>query len=243
MRKKLNSVVFCKLREFDSNGITLEIKRIKHHISWDDVKHLHAATSRIRKGIRAPIECILNDGSHYRIRFLKQDTESVLLQLYPFFEANLRKQKTNIHDVMFIFPISWVNEKRNSFKFGIFMWTLGILFCLMFLAYALINFVEFRIWLIYLQFAIPVIMFGSAIFYSHFRYRRLINATSMLVENHSLQFFKNSSQHKYSLSDVKHHKLTKTEGRIVFSDNKEICDLEKVSYWPILREYLLSKLS
>jgi len=45
-----------------------------------------------------------------------------------------------------------------------------------------------------------------------------------------------------AISDIVHWELGKTKAALAFSDGAKLNDLEKLRYWPLLREYLLSKL-
>jgi len=61
---------------------------------------------------------------------------------------------------------------------------------------------------------------------------------------HNQLVFEDDSHNQYtkSLSQIKTYKLKKCEGILKFDDNIKIVDLEKLYHWPLLREYLLSKL-
>jgi len=63
-------------------------------------------------------------------------------------------------------------------------------------------------------------------------------------ENNLKIIYEDGSSKQFELTQVRKHNLAKRryKGEIIFKDASKIEHLERVSYWPILREYLLSKL-
>jgi hypothetical protein len=87
----------------------------------------------------------------------------------------------------------------------------------------------------------PLICFG---FIKIVKSNKDIYAKSLCVGDHGIKlFFKNNNIYKfYEYSDIEICKIDKFYGLIKFNDRFYMKELEKLYYWPLLREHLINKL-
>ena len=91
-------------------------------------------------------------------------------------------------------------------------------------------------------------LFGLCGLYSGFTIilnRKKIKWKEILVDEHGVTvIYNNGTNATLDLFRVKKHNLSKHryKGTIVFQDGTKLINLERASYWPVLREYLLSRL-
>jgi len=197
----------------------------------------------LRKGLLTARDALSEPKKFYKI-FLESFIErkkhefvaGVLEQLYKIFLESLNDKKIDVKKVDFSHPTRWVKSKYRFFKMHCIFFAFGVLAMI----YVGSN---FKGWGPYL-FPLPFLFLFSIIILVEW----LINHSHQCLLSLKVHEDKLTWRDEFgradtkSLSEVKSFKLDKIKGCLEFSDGAKLRDLEKLRYWPILREYLLSKL-
>lgn len=165
-----------------------------------------------------------------------QYVASVLENLYDVFLDNLNNKKLNVEALDFSHPDTWIKSKHRSLMTTCVLSAVGVLVMI----YVGLNFEGWGPYLFPLPF---VIIFVIIVLREWLLNRRQKCLLSLKVSEDQLvwqdEFGRSETE---SLSEVKSFELDKIKGYLEFSNGTKLRDLEKLRYWPILREYLLSKL-
>ncbi len=158
-----------------------------------------------------------------------------LEKLYDCFLKNLRK-KVDITNVEFSHPPRWIKSKRRLSKMRYIGFPSGALLMV------LIG-LELKGYGPYI-FSLPFVFWVVISTISTWLYNRKNKGLlSLKVSDANITW---QDQYHYSgtrnISDIISFNLEKTEGSIQFLGGRKLTNLEELRYWPILREYLLSKL-
>jgi len=158
------------------------------------------------------------------------------------------KIKQNQKNVYFEYP-DWCSEKERQLYLENIFW--GLAGGALIIAVGFAAFVEegsgpFSIkddWPIIAGFLVG--SYGLVLGLANLIERRHKKISEILPgENHLDVIYEDGSQKRFDLESVRKHNLMKRryKGTIVFEGGLKLEHLERISYWPILREYLLSRL-
>lgn len=162
--------------------------------------------------------------------------ENLIGILHDRFLQNLKKRKLNIDELTFSHPTRWIRSKHRSFRVTYITSALGVL--------AMIYFGrDFEGWGPYL-FPLPFIFFSIVIILIRgLVIRQHKGLLSLKIsEDHLIWKDEFGKSETRAISDIVHWELGKTKAALAFSDGAKLNDLEKLRYWPLLREHLLSRL-
>lgn len=161
---------------------------------------------------------------------------SVLESLYDIFLESLNNKKLNVEKVDFSHPTRWIKSKERFFKMHCILFAFGILAMI----YVGSN---FRGWGPYL-FPLPFLFLFVIVALREWRLNRLQKCLQSLKVGENQLIWKDEfgKSETKSFSEVRSFGLDKIKGFLEFSDGTKLRDLEKLRYWPLLRQHLLSKL-
>lgn len=255
------------LKRFDEKEIILERRQgLTKQLRWDDITAISPAFSRSDMNYCTNFFFELTDGTNVGFVIIEKsvpnipDVDSIpkklynflcgiftekkkrkyvgskLQKLYDVFLENLKSKQMDVQKVDFSHPTRWIKSKQSFFKMHCILFAFGVLA----MGYVGSNFVG---WGPYL-FPLPFLFLFAIIVIREWLLNRRRKCLLSLKVNEDRLVWKDEfgrSETK-SLSDVKSFELNKIKGYLEFSDGTKLRDLEKLRYWPLLREYLLSKL-
>jgi len=234
-----------KLIDYNRENIYLESRCKKRIITWREISSICSySLSNCRKRIHGPIELILRNGETYTLGYMKVETNSLLERLYDLFSSNLKEEIEDINEIEFSHPLSWRLFKNNSFRrFRIWCLLTGLVWFLLLSVFFIYNEQVVSSFVLTSFFVLFIPILSLIMFFRSLRLdRKHKGVLSLKVTNDNLNIldeYDNLGSRK--ICDIRSFKLGKTQGALEFIDGTRILDLEKLSYWPILREYLLPK--
>ncbi len=226
------------LTYFDGEKIVLRRRKgLTKTISWDKIAAIFPCrfvSHDMEKYHGFSFEC--NDGE--KINFsIPRNVPEVLNSLYEMFLDKLRKADKEIAVYDFAHPKSWIQAKYNNYRITTLISGISLA------TIAAIGFLSFRGAGPYL-FPIPFLILFILVLIKERRviYRRQGLISLKVVDDQLVWQNDLRQSEKRNFSEIKKFTLGKNKGCIEFSDGRKLNDLEKVCYWPVLREYLVSKL-
>ena len=151
--------------------------------------------------------------------------------------VNKKSQKTN--PKVFEYPTQLLfKETREFVNLDVFA-KIGLLIVLLLLTFSPVNLSPLNMFFLLLFFSGPLLLDTLMIRFSKRFFNIMILNDSILKVN-----FINGHSREFSIDEIKEYffELKAKNAHIVLSDGITLQHLERVSYWPILRKYLLPKL-
>lgn len=246
--RRLGLIPECyKLVDYSREQVCLKSGREKRVIKWSEIVSIssYSLSSRSKRKINSPIELELKSGEAYTLGWLSGDTASLLGRLYNIFLENLKSHIDNIKELKFSHPSSWVSFKNRAVRqLRVWFVVIGLLwlaFWTVIVVYS--DGVALSFGRTYLFASLVPILCLIVFLRAHRLDREHKVLLSLEVDGDTLSFQDESGKSQTRvISDVIDWNLDKTKGALVFFDGTKLNDLEKLRYWPVLREYLLSKL-
>jgi len=241
---------YCyKLLRFDKQKILLQLRKKETYIKWSDIQAIYPSSFSCRNmGKHYVFELELASSKTYALSVFPKNPASLLENFYDVFVENLRVRTNDVQKVDFCHPTHWIRSKNRGFWGTVIA---GGFIALPFLIIAGVSMIYSTKHLEGLEskfVALALILFFPIV------YTIIVIKMRIKVHLHkcllSLKITGNQLTWKdeygqsgiKSLSDVMTFELDKLKGQLEFSDDTKLTDLEKLRYWPILREHLLSKL-
>lgn len=240
-------IPYCyRVTDFSEEAISLSVGKKEHLIKWTDVEAVYPYSfSRAHVQKLSIFELELVDGDTCMLGVFPKNVSSLLVRFYDAFLKSLSMRMEDIRQIEFSHPTHWIRNKKRAFSkqfmgtgFFALVW-LGLWIPL--IIYARERVVH--IWVAYLLALYPIIICIGILVYEWLQAHRHKCLLSLRVLDGQLRWQDDFGRPEVrALSEVKSFKLDKLQGFLGFSDGTTLRDLEKLRYWPILREYLLSKL-
>jgi len=236
-----------KLVEFDGEIIHLRAGRKAQIIRWRQIDSIfsYSISSCSKRRISGPIELELKSGEKYTLAWLSGDVHLLLGKFYNILLENQKLDVDDIKQLKFTLPPSWIHFVSKNFRqIRLFSVLLGLLWLALWTGIVIYSHREsLDFWITYFFALFIPILCLVVIFRTCRLEREHKRFLSIEINEDSLSFQDElgNSQTRF-ISDVIGWNLDKTKGALAFSDGTRFNDLEKLRYWPILREYLLSKL-
>jgi hypothetical protein len=231
-----------KLVDYDNQSLLLKRRKERRVIKWTEVDSFYC--SSVKGKYPGPICLVLNNGEIYNIVSIRGDVPVILDKLYDLFLYNLRDHN-NIKKIEFPHPLSWIKYK-NLDSIEAFIGTVVIVFLIVSLLIAVYIKAKNKnivIWPFSVPMILIIVMLISLFLREYFLKQKRKGIVSLKIDQSGFTFqLEHGSRQIKTLSEIVRYKLDKTNGSITFSDGTKLMDIEKLRYWPILREYLLSKL-
>lgn len=246
--RRLGLIPECyKLVECDREAIHLKNARKTRIIRWREISAIcsYSLSTRSKRHISGPIELELKSGEACTLGWLSDNIAFSLRRFYDVFLENLKSNVDDISQLKFSHPLSWISFKKKTLRQSRTCFVLlGLLWVGLWIGIVIYtDGVVLGIWASYFF----ALLIPTLSLFALFRLRRLEREhkglLSLEVNAHGLSFQDEFGEcEKRAISDVIDWDLDKTRGALTFSDGTKLNDLEKVRYWPLLREYLLSNL-
>jgi len=226
------------LKHFDKKEIILERRQgLTKQFTWEDVAAIFPFSfCRFDMRHYHNFAFGIANGENVGFVIVQKDVASLLEKLYDVFLENLNSKEMDVEKVDFSHPTHWIKSKQRFFKMHCILSAFGVLA----MGYLGRNFVGWSPYLFPLPF---LFLFAIIVIREWLLNRHQKCLLSLKISENQLlwkdEFGRSGTK---SLSEVKSFKLDKIKGSLEFSDRTKLIDLEKLYYWPLLREYLLSKL-
>jgi len=158
------------------------------------------------------------------------------------------KIKESMEEVYFEYP-SWCREKEVIFRRENVYWGFGgglIILLMVLAAMRSENWWPLQFgddWPIAMAFLFAI--FGFVFGGANWKKLKQKDISQIEIDDSGLNvIYEDGNERQFYFSQVKKHHLSKRcyKGKMIFEDGSELEHLERLSYWPILREYLLSRL-
>lgn len=246
--RRLGFIPECyKLVDYNRENICLRSRGKKRVIKWREINSIcsYSLSSGSKRKTSGPIELELKNGEAYTLGWLSGDITSLRGRFYDIFLENLKLEVDDIKQLKFSHPPSWIRFKNKAFRqsrvwfvlFGL-LWVALWIGIVIYSHGAVLGIARTYFFALFIPILCLIVFF---------RARRLgrehKGLLSLEVNGDDLSFEAEFGKlQTRCISDVIDWDLDKTKGVLVFSDDTKLNDLEKLRYWPILREYLLSKL-
>lgn len=255
------------LKRFDEKEIILERRQgLTKQLRWDNITAISPAFSRFDMNYCTNFFFELTDGTNVGFVIIEKsvpnipDVDSIpkklynflrgifteknerkyvgstLQKLYDVFLENLKSKQMDVQKVDFSHPTRWIKSKQSFFKMHCILFAL----CVLATGYLGRNLVGWGPYLFPLPFLIIFVIIVLREWLLNRGRKCLLSAK--VSENQLTCKDEDGQSQTKNLSQVKSFKLDKIKGYLEFSDGTKLLDLEKLRYWPILREYLLSEL-
>ena len=235
------------LSSFDKDRLKVRLKDAEVELKWNQMKAVYPAwftTRRTKERRFFALE--QTSGMAFTLCIQQANVGQLLGELYDAWSANLADRRAKVEGINFSHAHKWLETKWISQRIGPVMVILFALsLTLIFAAKGLFReqYIA-RLWPVYVAlFSIVALLFVGLSIYSIFVSRRHAGIVSLGVTGDRL--FWTDEYGRFNdrrIGDVRCFSLRKTEGELKFSDGRKLRDLDKLRYWPVLREYLLSKL-
>ena len=226
------------LKDFDKEKILLQVRKgPTKQISWDIVRAiLPSGFCQYDMHLYHNFTLELENGQYVDLVIAGGDVPRVLEGLYDIFRENLDARGTRVEHTDFAHSDKWVISKRKLFRLHCTLIGFGILAVI----FVGLSFEGLGTYL----FPVPfIIIFAVIVLQERQKNRGRKCVVSLKVAANKLVWKDEFGQlHTHLISEVSDYHLHKTRGALTFSDSTEVKDLEKMRYWPLLREHLLSTL-
>jgi hypothetical protein len=227
---------------FDDKGILLKRRRgLTKLLTWSEITSIFPF-GFVRRSIHDHHYhnfCFeLIDGRCIGFYVVDKNVSEVLENLQDSFLENLKKAGRNIESYDFSHPKRWVKSKKRYLILHTVMSVCAIILS------TIIGIISFKGLGPYL-FPFPFVFILTILLTKEWLLNRSHRCLISLKFNNKGQLFwqdEFGQTQTRMLSNIKSFELDKIKGYLEFSDGTRLTDLEKLRYWPLLREYLLSKL-
>lgn len=255
------------LAYFDSAQIVLRLKNgLYRRILWEDViaiftsfsqkpmKYWHSFAFELSKGeyVGFRIEQVESfsdanecDSFRKRIRSLLYDigerrkrahVEDALERLYDCFAENLRRREINIETFTFSHPTAWIKGRNRSLNTTYGFYGLSFLFMTV-IGRDLSGWGP-----IYFSGLFAILAFAGVSITS-FLARHRKGLVSLRVQGNEFMWLDEHGQSgTANTTELRAYCLHKTMSFVEFRDRTTLRELEKLRYWPLLREYLIERI-
>jgi len=227
------------LTRFDDKEILLERRKgVNKLLSWDDITAIFPFGFTTRDICYFHNFCFeLKNGEDVGFCVVDKNVSDMLTRLQDTFLDNLKGACKDAKDYDYAHPKKWIETKNKYFRLHIMLFGIAVI------AITVVGIISFEGWGPYL-FPIPFVFVFMALILKEWLLRCRRKCLVSLRINEDGLTWKDEfgrSQTK-TLSEVKNYYLNKTKAYLEFFDGTKLMDLEKLRYWPLLREHLLSKL-
>jgi len=197
-----------------------------HEIGLDSVKYFFVYKSR-------HIYCIDENEKYLKIMFKGRDK---YIQLWNQWSEESKQKSV---PKVFEYPTQLLfKETREFVNLDVFI-KIGFLVVLFLLSFSPVSLSPLRMFFLFLFLSGPLLLDAFTMRVSKRFFKIIILGDSILNV-----CFTNGRTREFSISEIEKcfFKPTAKNAYVIFSDGTRLVHLERISYWPILREYLLSKL-